>query len=53
VDAAGSQPDDGVVGLHPHGVDGPVQRHHADGEPGQIEVALRVDVGHLGRLAAE
>ena len=39
-------------GRHAVGADrGPV--HHTDHEPGQIELAGRVDIGHLGRLPAQ
>ena len=34
-------------------VDDSVPLDHADGKAGQVEVAPAVDVGHLGRLAAE
>ena len=47
------KPDDDVAGHDPRAVDHVVPRDGADARAREVELALRVDVGQLGRLAAD
>ena len=53
VEAARGEPDDRVALADRGAVDQPLALDHADAEADQLELALRVDAGHRGRLAAE
>ena len=47
------EPDHGVAGLDARPADEPAPLGDSDREPGDVEVVGAVEVGHLGRLAAE
>ena len=52
VEPGGGDPDDDVALAHAVGAEHLGALHHPAGEAGQVEVARRVEPGHLGRLAA-
>ena len=49
----GRQANECVSGFDPHRIDRPAQGHDPHREARQVEIAIGVEVGHLGRLAAE
>jgi hypothetical protein len=53
VDAAGGQPDHDVAGRDALRVHGALELDDTDAESREVEIARGVEVGHLGRFAAE
>ena len=53
VKPGGRQADQRVAGPNRSTVDQPFARNHSDNEPGDIVLAISVEAGHLGGLAAE